>query len=254
MLMREWRELYAAPERPLRPLPPYGFRDVALAERAGQATEAWRASLAWWAARRPDFDPAPRLPLLRRSPAGGRPRFTRRKATLPAGGWEALRGLAARHGLTPSMALCAAFAEVIEAWSSEPGFVLNLTTFRRAPIHPRVWDLAGDFTTMAFLDCRRDEQASFAGFARALQAQLRAQLDHRRVHALDVVRAWSRQGPLEFPVVFTSMVRGDGTAEWHTEWLGEEVCGISQTANVSPETSATVREIPSIAMLPLCTR
>jgi hypothetical protein len=200
MLLREWRELYATPERPLPPLPPFTFRDVALAEqaRAGErslAASRWRGG--------PRVAPPSTRRRACRSRDGGPRRGARAspdaRRRLPASGWDRLRAEAARHGLTPSMVLCAAFAEVIEAWSSEPEFVLNLTTFRRAPIHPRVWDLAGDFTTMAFLDCRRAAGTSFVGFARALQAQLREQLDHRRVHGLDVVRAWSRSGAARIP-------------------------------------------------------
>ncbi|MCB9529643.1 MAG: amino acid adenylation domain-containing protein, partial [Myxococcales bacterium] len=229
LLMREWRALYRGEALP--PLPPIGFRDLALADAARRGTPDWQAALDWWTARRPDFNTAPALPLARRIEDLDRPRFTRRKATLPAAAWDALRAEAGRRGLSPSMALCAAFAEVIATWSSDPAFMLNLTTFRRAPLHPRVWDLAGDFTTMAFLDARRPAASSFTAYATALQRQLREQLDHRQVHGLDVVRAWSQDAPVSFPVVFTSMVQGDG-ARWHTDWLGEETHGISQTPHV----------------------
>ena len=66
LLMREWSRLYRDPTSELPPLPPIGFRDCVLADRAAQQTTRHRDALAWWSARRPDFDPAPELPLARR--------------------------------------------------------------------------------------------------------------------------------------------------------------------------------------------
>ena len=63
LLMSEWRQLYRHPERDLPPLPPVGFRDCALADRALQTTPRWRDALAWWSARRPDLDVAPETAL-----------------------------------------------------------------------------------------------------------------------------------------------------------------------------------------------
>ncbi|MCA9709960.1 MAG: AMP-binding protein, partial [Myxococcales bacterium] len=229
-LMDEWGRLYVEPERPLEPLPPCTFRDCALADQAAKGTARYEASRAWWRERRPDFPTAPALPLACNPEQLEAPRFVRRRATLDPRVWQALQDEAHRRRLTISVVLCTAFAEVLEAWSGAP-FMLNLTTFRRAPIHPRIHEIIGDFTTMAFLDCRRSAW-SFVEYARRLQGQLHAQLDHRVVHGVEVLRMWSHEQPVQVPVVFTSMVRGDGTGRWDTTWLGEETFAISQTPHV----------------------
>ncbi|MCY1057570.1 non-ribosomal peptide synthetase/type I polyketide synthase [Nannocystis sp. SCPEA4] len=231
LLMSEWRQLYRHPERDLPPLPPVGFRDCALADRALQGTPRWRDALAWWSARRPALDLAPELPLARRpEDLAGPPRFVRRRAVLEPALWDSLRHEARRRGLGPALVLCTAFQEVLAAWSARPGFMLNMTTFRRAPIHPRVHELVGDFTTMALLACR--PAASFAAAAADLQHQFHEQLDRRIVHGVDVLREWSKAGPIQIPVVFTSMVRSDGGGQWHGAWLGDETHAISTTPHV----------------------
>ena len=232
LLLGEWRRLYSAPERDLPPLPPYTFRDCALADQAARHGDRYRASMAFWAARRPAFATAPDLPLARRPEDVPVARFTRRRAVVAPEVWNRLKVEARRRGMTPSVVLCAAFAEALEAWCTRKEFLLNLTTFRRAPVHPRVGEIVGDFTTMAFLACRRPADEPFAAFARALQVQLHEQLDHRIVHGVEVLREWGRSGPIQVPIVFTSMVRGDGTGQWDTAWLGDEVHGISQTPHV----------------------
>ncbi|MDC0667760.1 non-ribosomal peptide synthetase/type I polyketide synthase [Nannocystis radixulma] len=231
LLMSEWRQLYRHPERDLPPLPPVGFRDCALADRALQGTPPWRDALAWWSARRPALDLAPELPLARRpEDLEGPPRFVRRRAVLEPALWDSLRHESRQRGLGPAIVLCTAFQEVLAAWSARPGFMLNMTTFRRAPIHPRVHELVGDFTTMALLACR--PAASFAAAAADLQNQFHEQLDRRIVHGVDVLREWSKAGPIQIPFVFTSMVRSDGGGQWHGAWLGDETHAISTTPHV----------------------
>ena len=229
LLMHEWSLLYAGHELPAHP--PCSFRDCALADLAARDTDRYRASLAYWSAHRPDFATTPELPLARRpEDLSGPARFIRRRAVIPTALWTALDLEARRRHLSPSIILCAAFTEVLTIWSARPEFMLNMTTFRRAPIHPRVHEIVGDFTTMALLTCR--PAASFAALAQALQDQFHEQLDHRIVNGVEVLREWSRGGAIQVPVVFTSMVRSDGTGQWDTAWLGDEVHAISQTPHV----------------------
>ncbi|HEY0135766.1 MAG TPA: AMP-binding protein, partial [Nannocystis sp.] len=228
LLMHEWSRLYAGDTLP--ELPPCSFRDCALAELAARDSEHYRASLAYWSAHRPDV-PGPELPLARRpEDLTGPARFVRRRAVIAPDVWSAIETEARRRHLGPSVVLCAAFTEVLATWSARPELLLNMTTFRRPPIHPRVHEIVGDFTTMALLTCR--PAASFAALAAALQQQFHEQLDHRVVHGVEVLREWSRSGPVDVPVVFTSMIRSDGTGQWDTTWLGDEVHAISQTPHV----------------------
>jgi amino acid adenylation domain-containing protein/thioester reductase-like protein len=242
IVLRDLLRQYQAPQDPLPPLPPCTFRDCVLAQTAWRQGEAYAKSMAYWEARRPTFEPAPQLPLVS-DPVSISGHITRRRQrVLPAPDWSSLKAKAKRRGLTPSMALCAAYAEVIACWSSGQRYLLNLTHFAAPPIHPRVNEIAGDFTNLVFLEIFRQPETRFAEWAKELQSQLLSHLDHSIVHGVNVLRAWSKhRAPVTPPIVFTSLLRSLDVS-WADDrinqmdltsgWLGEPVYGMTQTPQV----------------------
>jgi amino acid adenylation domain-containing protein len=168
-------------------------------------------------------------------------RRRRRTAILAADRWERLKTRGARRGLTSSVLLAAAFAEVLGAWSGDRGdrFTLNVTFNRRAPRHPDVELLLGDFTTTILLEVDR-RPPGFEARARRLLERFTADLDHAAVSGVEVLRRRQRQrqesAVAAMPVVFTSLLgrrEGRGEVLFSSNWLGEPVYGLSQTPQVS---------------------
>jgi amino acid adenylation domain-containing protein len=237
LLLREWAELYEAPVDRHNP-PAVTFRDYVLAGAAWRETARFHADEAYWEERLDELPPAPRLPLAR-DPAGvERPQFVRRGFRLPAPAWSALRRRAERSGLTPSALLCAAYADVLAAWSGPSRFTVVLTLFQRLGDHPGVRGLVGDFTSTLLLAVDAGAGATFEERARALQARLAEDLDHSLVSGVQVARRLHRRErqPVILPVVFTSTLGhrpdGGGEAGPSLDWLGETVYGITQTPQV----------------------
>ena len=50
--------------------------------------------------------------------------------------WQRLKGHAAALGITPSALALGVFAVVINQWTKESRFTINLTMFNRLPVHP----------------------------------------------------------------------------------------------------------------------
>src|SRR5947209_1376331 len=235
-LMRDWARLYAEPDRSMAPLE-LTFRDYVLAKAELRRSDAYEADRGYWRDRLPSLPPAPDLPLARQ-PADGPPRFHRPLAALDRDTWGRLKQRAARAKVTPSALLCAAYADVLAAWSSGPRFTLNITFDDRLPIHPDVYELVGDFTSALPLEVDCASAATFDERARRLQAQLARDLDHRLVSAVELQREMARgdgggSSP-RLPVVFTSML-GSGL-ELGEPRMGELyqqiVHSISQTPQV----------------------
>ena len=132
------------------------------------------------------------------------------------------------------MALCSAFAEVLSRWSGEAPFLLNLTHFTRPPIHQNVYDIAGDFTNLLFLECQRGAGTPFRTLASALQRQLHQHLEHSAVNGVEVLRAWRQAGrKVMAPVVFTSLLGLPiSSPETTKTWFGESLFELSQTPQV----------------------
>ncbi|WP_437606751.1 amino acid adenylation domain-containing protein [Sorangium sp. So ce834] len=231
ILSRDLERLYAQPEIELPPLRAT-FRDCVLAAERHLRTPAAERSLEHWRDRVASLPPPPALPLAKSPRDIGAPRFRRRSGRLARPDWERLKERARSHGLTPSAALLAAFAEVLGRWSARRDFALTVTMFDRPPLHEDVDQIVGDFTTIALvgLGAGVARRSAFAEAARAAQGELLRALEHRRVGALRALRERAGHG---VPVVFTSALGQGGPAQRAPfAWLGDEVFCVSQTPQV----------------------
>ncbi|CCQ17865.1 Nonribosomal peptide synthetase [Rhodococcus sp. AW25M09] len=175
-----------------------------LADRPHDRRSARAQAERYWSERRDSLPGAPTLPLLERD--SGTPTATRRAFHLDSQAYSALQSQARAHGVTPAVAVAAAFAEVVGAWSREQRFLLNVPMFDRAPTHPGVGDLVGDFSSSVMLDVDLSETLSFAERSRRLRARLHEDAAHVDYSGVEVLRDLGRRrgATVLAPVVFTS--------------------------------------------------
>ena len=239
IMIQDWEQLYRDPAC-LAPLE-LSFRDYVLALEAERRSPRYAGALEYWDARLATLPRSPRLPARQSRPPG--PRRSERgrlKAGLDAGRWEALLATARGRGLTGSSLLLAAFAEVLEHWSREARFAVNLACCRRLPLHPEVERLLGDFTSTIIVEVEARGE-TFATRTRQLHRQLFADLEQGAVSGVEVLRRLARQqhgapATLAMPIVFTSLLghaRSGSEVIFTSNWLGEAGYGISQTPQVS---------------------
>jgi amino acid adenylation domain-containing protein len=181
--------------RPDQPLPELelSYRDCVLTLAELEESPRGRASQRYWTERIPDWPDAPRVPLSPGADTRRRSRLSRRELVLPAAAWTAFRERAAAHGLTPTNALYAGYAEVLATWSGSRHFLLNNMITHRLPIHPQIRDIVGNFASLYPLevDWRHDE--TFAGRALRLQRQVMADLDHVYWSGVKVLQRLNQQ-------------------------------------------------------------
>ncbi len=234
LLFTELHRLVTEPGRPL-PTVDITFRDYLLAEEATRTGPRYERDRAYWSGRCDDLPPAPELPVLDARGGGDGPvRFERYRTTVDARAWSGLRDRAGRHGVTASVAVLAAYAEVVARWSRQRRFTLDLTLQNRQPLHPQVNQLVGDFTAVGLLAVDRRPEHTVAAQAQALQAQLWADLDHRLYSGLRVARDVARRrgpGTGLFPIVYTSAIGVTG-ADGDQYRLADMGYGITQTPQV----------------------
>ncbi|MDN5916864.1 MAG: condensation domain-containing protein [Pseudonocardia sp.] len=173
LLLAELDQLYRDPGRALPPVE-IGFRDYVLAARGQVGGPVHERDRAYWTARIDELQSAPELPVLGSDEpsADSAPRFRRWRAALTPAEWAGLRERAAEQGISPTGALAAAYAEVVGRWSRNPRFTLNLTLLGRAPLHPQVGALVGDFTSVTLLAVDQDRDTTFRERAGAVAALL----------------------------------------------------------------------------------
>lgn len=224
LLFREWGQLYRQPDVPLPP-PRGSFASHCRA----QARRSAAASLDHWTRQ---LDSLPGGPDLPRRPLSGPPRFERLGLRLEAAAWAALKTEAQQRGLTPSIALATAYADILAAWSRRSRFTIVATSFA-AP--PDMAGVVGDFTSTVLLEVDT-RPGGFAERAARLQRRLADALEHASVSGVRVMRELRRRRP-DMPVidaVFTSTLGHGGLAgEPPLAWLGPTVYAITQTPQVA---------------------
>ncbi|GAB3456744.1 non-ribosomal peptide synthetase [Streptomonospora sediminis] len=199
-------------------LPPldYGFARY-LADRADRARRdpgPRERARSWWAERLPELPPPPELPTTAAAagPAAAGSaltRSTRLHHWLAPERTRLLTERARAAGVTPASALAAAFTEVLGAWSAQPRFTLNLPLFDRAPLHPDIDQVIGDFSSSVLLAVDTGATAPFAERARTVQHDLHRAVDHGAYSGVEVLRDLARLNggtPVLAPVVYTSAI------------------------------------------------
>ncbi|MEU3666149.1 MULTISPECIES: non-ribosomal peptide synthetase [Streptomyces] len=234
VLFPELVDLYEDPDAEL-PEPGIGFAEYARWRAdALPHTEAFRAARDYWVQRVPTLPPAPSLPT--GGPAGdtGEVRFDRREHRLSPADWQRFTERAHGAGLTPSVLLTAAFAEVVRAWAEESDFTINYPVFQRPAVHPDITGVLGDFTNAVML-AADGSGATFLDRAHALRDQLARDVEHGSFNGVRVLRELTRLhgvgAQAGMPVVVTSLL--DYPVRRPVTDLGREVYSISQTPQVT---------------------
>ena len=212
------------------------FRDYVLATAQQRDSRDYRRSQEYWLRRLDTLPPPPKLPLAKSPLVIRQPRFVRREAVLEQAVWRKLKIQGAKASLTLSGTLIAAFARIVATWSQSPHFTLNTTLFQRAPLHPQVHRLVGDFTSILLLEIHDGAADSFDVLAKRIAAQFRSDLRHRAYGGIQLLREIAKKGdpdrPSSMPVVFTSALSPRMPGWQSADRVGEISYGVSQTPQV----------------------
>ncbi len=198
--------------------------------------------LQWWAERIPDLPEPPALPLVPRDQQENPLRNIRLWHIFDVPTRDALYANAHKRGITPAMAVAAAYSNALARWSTSSRFLLNLPMFGREPYHPDVDKLVGCFTSSLMLDIDLAGADTPAARARAVQEVLHATAAHSSVSGLNVLRDMSRHRGTQTlaTIVYTSALGlGDLFAGDVTDQFGEPVWTISQGPQVLIDAQAT---------------
>ncbi|PWK69389.1 amino acid adenylation domain-containing protein [Streptomyces sp. CG 926] len=234
VLFPELVDLYEDPDAEL-PEPGISFAEYARWRAdALPHTEAFRAARAYWLERVPTLPPAPSLPTGGSADPGREVRFDRREHRLSPAEWQRFSARAHEAGLTPSVLLTAAFAEVVRCWAEESDFTVNYPIFQRPAVHPDITGVLGDFTNAVML-AADGSGATFLDRAHALRDQLARDAEHGSFNGVRVLRELTRLhgvgAQAGMPIVVTSLL--DYPVRRPVTDLGREVYSISQTPQVS---------------------
>jgi yersiniabactin nonribosomal peptide synthetase len=155
--------------------------------------------------------------------------FRRRQHTLDAAAMTALDAACRANGITRATVFLATYALVLRHWSGADDFLINVTTFGRAP---GVHDVVGDFTTTHLYRTGPAAPTAFADWARGTQRGLRAALSAPESTELLAAQLQAGTGHSGLaPVVFTYAADTTLVRRRDTETLG----ALSEVASMTPQ-------------------
>jgi 3-oxoacyl-(acyl-carrier-protein) synthase/non-ribosomal peptide synthetase component F/acyl carrier protein len=204
-LVNELILFYRNPDAEL-PEPTVSFRDCVMSLDAYRRTAESAPAVSYWERKLSALPPAPKLPVISRSPAVVHPSHLRLEAELAE--WPALVAAAGERHLSPSMVLLTAYLNVLSAWADDPLLSVVVPSWTRLPLHADVEHVVGDFTALSWI-ALLDPTLPFEELARRNEKTHRQDMAHQVVSGLTVLRRLtygrSHQMPV-FPVVYTDLL------------------------------------------------
>jgi pyochelin synthetase len=201
-------ELHALYGDPATPLPQPGrmgpYREQLQAYRG---TDAFARSLAYWRGRLASLPPGPELPQVLGQGTVATARPSLRSWTLGSEDAQAFRARAAKARLTPSVALCTAYADVIAGYSKTKRFTLNQLVSLRTQF--QALDVVDNLSSTLFVEIASSAKQTFIERARSYLRQTLTDLPHSAVGGVQVTREAARMrgeaARVTAPVVFAGL-------------------------------------------------
>ncbi|MEC1646348.1 non-ribosomal peptide synthetase [Bacillus halotolerans] len=209
------------------------FRDyITKVESELEDTEEYQLAKQYWMERLPNLPPAASLPQISTIDPNTEVKFNSREYVVKEKEWSEIKAQGRRRGVTPSIIMVSAFAEVIRKWSGNDAFTINFPIYDRKPVHPQINNVLGDFTNNLLVSIEKSD-GNFTDRAKSIQRQVIRDLEHRQFSGVRVLRELMRLqkgvGALA-PIVVTSLL-GNPTRHEMTSF-GREVHAITQTPQV----------------------
>lgn len=208
LFLKQLKKLYAdmgyrLPETQL------SFRDYVLAVQSIKETSLYETDRNYWLEEIKTMPPAPELPMNNSPYSLESERFSHYESIIGSDTWNRLKSMGKKENITPSAILLTAFSEVIGRFSKKQEFTINLTRFNRLPVHDRINDIIGDFTSLVMLSVDRTKGTTFLERCKNVQKNLWQNLDHPYFCGVEVQREYSKNGVKDssspiMPIVFTS--------------------------------------------------
>ena len=158
LILKELGELYLGKE--LDNLNNYTFKDYI--NNLEVDSETYKKDQEFWKDKIGSFEiERPNLPFKKAPEQIKETRFTRRKRVIEKDKWSKIKELAASYKSTPSMVLLTAYALILEIWTNQDKFFINLPLFNRDLSNENMKDMVADFTNILLVEHERKNDISF---------------------------------------------------------------------------------------------
>lgn len=212
----------------------FSFRDYVLAVKEMRHTNYYEKSKSYWLGKLDNFPSYPQIPFLNNPANISKVRFKRKSKHINEEVWKKIQNVCRERKITPSILLCALYAEVLSYWSNQQKLGISLTLSNRLPFHKDVDNLVGDFTSLILLDLDFSKDKTILERVNTVSNTINSALEYRYYDGIEFLRELaSKKGTVKkasMPFVFTSMISSNKKNAWSE--IGEINYIITQTPQV----------------------
>lgn len=228
------RDLVALYNRNSQPKAPLEWNFASYLARKNNENNGVEEAKAYWTKRLETLPTKPLLPVSNKSEI--KSTFNRRSFLLNKGLWEKLQHHASKAVVTPAMVLLTIYSLVLNKWSENNHFLINIPLFNRHSTDElNIEDVVADFTTLLLLEVNLKEQRTFLQDVQMIQAQFHQDMQHTAYSGVDVQRDFNRKygGEQQIaPIVFSCNIGSPLLNEEFVKVFGDIHYMISQTPQV----------------------
>lgn len=186
------------------------YRDYMVKLAELEASGAYAHAKEYWWNRIDSLPPAPELPLkMPLASVKAHPGFRLVHAHIDRETWSRVKEHMLEAGVQVSAGMASLFAETLSAYSGSRHFTLNIMTFNRLPLHPEVYEVAGNFASTFLLEVDMRTEGTVKDQARRLQKQMLTDVENLRTFTglqtmQEINRRRGTAGTAPFPIAFSS--------------------------------------------------
>ena len=230
------RDLAAAYRGESLPAESKGWNFASYLERQKEEDKEERNNAeGYWKKRLEHLPKGPGLPLAKRPQEVTKTVFNRRIVRIGKEEWAHLQVRAKEYQTTPAMVLLTAYATVLERWSRNHRFLINIPFFNRKTEQQGLEDVIADFTTLLLLEIDCEGNPTFAELLDRIQKQLHEDMKYTAYSGVQVQRDLAQMygdASAVAPVVFACNLGTPLVNDTFRKELGQFSYMISQTPQV----------------------
>jgi amino acid adenylation domain-containing protein len=200
------------------------YRDYAASLRSSDHAESEARCLSYWESKLGHIAAGPDFSFAKTAETKETKRFNRYLKN-----WGAIKNLAQQLDVPPTMVLLTAFMDVISHSVDQKEFSVAVPTWQRQPVHPDIYQVIGDFTSLAWIS-HQPSNNSFVERVLENAAVFKSDMQHSLVNGLRGFGKLKKANiDKRFPLVFSDLspLKTPG----HTEKF-KRVGGLSYSSQV----------------------
>ena len=230
LLLKEMLHYYINPNEELEEIK-IQYRDYILHKMNNVDSEKYEEDKNYWIDKFKNTSFVPEITLKTDPLSIKNPEIKQFKTSITKEQWESIKDNAKSFEVTPFLVLVTIFSKVLERWTNNEKFFINIPNFNREFVDEQLKNVIGECSTFTYLEVDKSEEFNFIEEVKINQKRFWSNLAHNSLEGTEILKElWKSEGIIAptIPIVFTSLL----DMEEHADNIIYKTIAQSQTCQV----------------------